>query len=167
MQGSDIPRPRNKYGPLKPLGPESWGHKIRSSQDFQAGYRILGLLCAPRLCGTMFAKLSNFWRRPDTLWHTTPFVECHKLICNAQTQCYRWQHCASKSLVGWLNDLDFNQLREFDPRCHYQLPKSTAHRRFPEGPSCVGSKFWRRECHRYSIHKGISIIIFWRAGIAR
>jgi len=40
-----------------------------------------------------------------------------------------------------LNDLDFNQLREFDPRCHYQLPKSTAHRRLPEGPSCLEASF--------------------------
>ena len=66
-----------------------------------------------------------------------------------------------------MNDLDFNQLREFDPRRHYQLPKSTAHRRFPEGPSCIGGKFWKRECHRYSKHIGIGTPIFWRAGIAR
>ena len=65
-----------------------------------------------------------------------------------------------------MNDLDFNQLREFDPRCHYQLPKSTAHRRLPEGPSCVGGKFWRRECHRYSQYIGIGTIVFWRAGVA-
>ena len=66
-----------------------------------------------------------------------------------------------------MNELAVNQLRGFDPQRKIQLPRSTAHRRFREGPSCVGGKFWRRECHRYSKYIGIGTIYFWRAGVAR
>ena len=43
------------------------------------GYRLLGLECAPQLWGKEWVGSTQLLKTPDTLWHTTPLVECHKL----------------------------------------------------------------------------------------